>query len=887
MYYPTDRWFAATVLLNAVLVKNTMPLLNTLLLLTTLLLVTGCGGSQHPGNNPAAAGFSSGTATGDEVSATADGEAFTRAATEAPIASSSPSLAVQFAASLPSAPRQRILGHLQALGWQIETLADDAATLPVTPAVWLIGQTPLTDALFGPLPDDLPAEGFDIATRHHDQQTIYSSRGRDGGATDLTPNGPAIGDLYGAYALLEIFGMRFLHPLEPTTGVALQGWPDINHRESPHWPIRTWHVHTQHPLELTHVLNGWGPQGPDDLAGWQALLPEWERFLEWAVANRQNRVAWFLLMAQSWQTFADSPERQARLATLVDMAHQWGLAAGIDAPIAFKQQHAWTMLRQRGNETAQIQSAIDWLAAAGADFLEIEMGYSEFTHPSDTQMLGWMNEVADYAKTTYGKPVYVKVHCSQKQLAKHFNDPETGTALNFNFLPYYATPALGVMPHTVQHYDLEGPAYTYDNENFHYLRRYMQLEAGRREVLYYPETAYWVNFDIDVPLFLPLYAASRLNDLRLIDADERAGKMGRGEYAGARIQGQVNFSSGWEWGYWLNDVVTARAVWNPMADVHDDHAALALALQPFTSLLGNADADANRLLRQWIDQTRDLLWYGKPGAALDPDSAPRAVARNAQAYLQGWDTWSEVAKRLGSGETQPRNMGMLDMLNPLLPKSQRVPYQRELRPLLQSTAAQLRATYTDYAALAPNVAPAGRPLYNEIRDAMEITTLRAEQVYALYETVAHQSILVLNQDKTAANQALNQARKALDRATEVVAGREAHYRADPARIAAWDYNPTAYHYGYLWTVHSLYFWWRDEGKAVDRPLSPGYLNFKDPVDIANGEGVWKESIFNLTRMRDLLGRSPFWHEMLFEPENGPLIPQPGLRARPAWYQPLP
>ena len=26
----------------------------------------------------------------------------------------------------------------------------------------------------------------------------------------------------------------------------------------------------------------------------------------------------------------------------------------------------------------------------------------------------------------------------------------------------------------------------------------------------------------------------------------------------------MNFDSGWEWGYWLNDVVTARASWDPL-----------------------------------------------------------------------------------------------------------------------------------------------------------------------------------------------------------------------------------------------------------------------------------------------------------------------------------
>ena len=29
------------------------------------------------------------------------------------------------------------------------------------------------------------------------------------------------------------------------------------------------------------------------------------------------------------------------------------------------------------------------------------------------------------------------------------------------------------------------------------------------------------------------------------------------------MDGQMNFDSGWEWGYWLSDMITARASWNP------------------------------------------------------------------------------------------------------------------------------------------------------------------------------------------------------------------------------------------------------------------------------------------------------------------------------------
>ena len=49
-------------------------------------------------------------------------------------------------------------------------------------------------------------------------------------------------------------------------------------------------------------------------------------------------------------------------------------------------------------------------------------------------------------------------------------------------------------------------------------------------------------------------------------------------------------------------------------------------------------------------------------------------------------------------------------------------------------------------------------------------------------------------------------------------------------------------FGYLWAVHSLYYWWRDQGLAEQGSLqsehSPCYLNRMDPTEVAVGWGKY-------------------------------------------------
>ncbi len=693
---------------------------------------------------------------------------------------------------------------------------------------------------------DDKAESIHLEKKELHKTTFYFAWGE---ARSGTQHAFVYGSQLASYALLEEFGFAFLHPLKPYHPQQLNFPAQLKKSESPHWPVRAMHLHTQHPLELTNLLNGWSLRDYKDRGAWMNLLPEWESYLEWCLANRQNHVAWYLLRAESWADFADSQERQQRLQKLVDLGHAYSLSIGVTAPLAFKQQHAWTMIRQEGDERAQIAQAIDWLAALNLDYIEIEMGTSEFTHPSDEAMLEWMNVATRYAADRYNMETWVKVHASSGQKAEKFQDPDTGEALNFNFLPYYADKRLAVMAHTVQIYGLDDPAPTYGNKNFSEIERYMSMEAGRRKVLYYPETAYWVSFDIDVPLFLPIYGERRLQDLRRLAELETKGKLGRGSQLGSSIQGQVTFSSGWEWSYWLNDVLSARAAWNPALHLNDEEA-LADALQVFTRIMGQHGSFLNQRLRKWVHSQNKLLIHGE----VDGKSPDSIEMRSGMAYLAGVDAWDDIAWLLGEGVTQPRRKGLMDMRNPLKIAPR---YDREIKPLLWA----MRDQFSQLAALPslPALLPKQEEYLNELRDSMTMTALRAKQISHLYESVDNEMDQPWAKDKARAEKLA--AQKTLDEARIISERRSRSYRVEADRLISWQYGPTAYHYGYLWAAHSLFYWWRDEEKLTEKPLSPCYRNIVDPIDIANGEGPWDLTLpilgrLNVQELRDSLGRIP-------------------------------
>ena len=758
------------------------------------------------------------------------------------------------------------------------------------------------------------------------------------------------GAIVGAYAALEQVGFKFLHPLAPSIPHRLRiPLYALNISENPYWPERSFHYHTQHPLELTEVLQGhdipmFGPHGPhchqlyrksektDGIEGigrsspdhiqycerWEDMVDDVDAMFEWAVANRLNKIEWLLLGSFRWGDLDHSQLRMNRLKILSTLGHTYSLLIGADVPLGNIQQHSWHMVNVRlpfDQQVRQIKERVDWVFQAGFDSLTTESGMSEFTHPECDLMLDLLNEYARYVNYTWGREAAVKVHCSSSQVCEDYPDPRTGEPINFNFLPTYADPALGVFPHTVQMYGLDDPTGgAYGNKDFQLIEDYMHYEAsiGNRSVVFYGETSYWVNVDIDVPLFLPIYGQRRVHDLRRIARREENG-MGR-------IDGQMNFDSGWEWGYWISNFVTARSAWNPIystshikmtknderrdgdidqithskmkfmctvtpcshldtKDVHgamddgndddddddDDHSnkdesedakdwvAFRILLSPVADVFSESQEMqqvGEKLVDLLVEVSKvqmDLLIFGKVNGTISTSNKVTGIA-----YISGTDTWVELPRMLGAHLTQPDKIHMHETDDPEWHKV--LPLLKEMEKQFKSLAGRATELLSKAIDLSTEgndnhlecTNPIGGAQFDgisilrEVNDGLSLLYLRSKQVRALYESK--------DVHKTSGRQdRLSESKRTIEEAAIVVNRREEAYQVPWQRVAAWRENPTVYRYGLLWTVHSLYYWWRDQGVAEsEERKSPCYLNRMDASEIAVGWGKYTmEVIRNL------------------------------------------
>lgn len=245
-----------------------------------------------------------------------------------------------------------------------------------------------------------------------------------------------------------------------------------------------------------------------------------------------------------------------------------------------------------------------------------------------------------------------------------------------------------------------------------------------------------VSVDIDVPLFLPLNGERRLRDLRSIAMRENRD--------GFRMNGQLNFDSGWEWGYWLNDVVTARAAWNPRLDLVDPWSAFRNALSPFVNIYDQNTADdrslsdsLTELLVDFAQAQERLLLRGEVNGRASPDLRKLS----GFGYVQGTDTWTDLPRLFGLHLLQPDKVHLRETSDPLWPHV--VPLLSEMEHTFSDLFTRMQLLYdravviysAQYASPEHAIAASqALDFLDEITDCFELLKLRIMQVRRLYQS---------------------------------------------------------------------------------------------------------------------------------------------------------
>jgi hypothetical protein len=119
----------------------------------------------------------------------------------------------------------------------------------------------------------------------------------------------------------------------------------------------------------------------------------------------------------------------------------------------------------------------------------------------------------------------------------------------------------------------------------------------------------------------------------------------------------------------------------------------------------------------------------------------------------------------------------------------------------------------------------------EWQDGLEITGLRAHHRFFTLTYILERRKAKLQHRSFDGKTYLEEAARVRQLAQEIVTRREAFYRYDLQTIAHWGRGHTSYDFGYLYPVHKLTFWKREEEQARRNKYFPLFMSIMNPFRI--------------------------------------------------------
>ena len=595
----------------------------------------------------------------------------------------------------------------------------------------------------------------------------------------LTISAPTpIAASYALYHILQDIGVRYIHPqhtvFPQSVITALPTYQQLE--QTPRFAIRGFHEHTQHPIVMSDFLLR---PDRDDFRQYVS------HYLKWMVRNRQNALSFHMLNTVdlvAWIPY---------ITDIIQEAHDYGIKMGLVTGFVDQQQNAYRLYKPSEMESAEVQitTKLDRILQAGFDFITFQIGTSEFTKPDESEMLSWLNLAVEHISIqfpTVQPYTWIHIACALRQ--------EDGSP--YYHLPLQADERLGAWVHTTMFYTLDHPAPVYDCEDFTHQKDFFQQAIDQRPLVFFPETAWWLGFDNNVPLVNPITGRSRQHDMEyLIDIGS--------------VIGHINFTSGKEWTYWHYDHYLTQSTWQDIS--WNDYLAW---LSP---VYGDFGTLVVPLIQQWTDLQWQHLYQDHPEIYF---------------YLAGELPQDELGEQAGILARRPKiafqkiiamtesdfTQWQTDDLQTL--QSMLVAYQElfasiedELSiELAENEIIQIDHTTTDVDQIeSPFQQKLQQGLQRELYISYQLFILRIQHVIALYSGV----VAVRQQDRTQADMYAMQAQMIGQQALELIQIQQSFYRyPDEVLIEEKPESLTAYPFGYLYETSTAYFWTRREEQLI-------------------------------------------------------------------------
>ena len=609
-----------------------------------------------------------------------------------------------------------------------------------------------------------PEHNYDWTLKKEDGKTILELN-----ATSLQ------GVSFGLYGLLqEKLGFKFYHPRR----MIIPHWSDFPLQQPFTWNAKAlfdkkgFHLHTEHPLELTEQLHdGKLPHAIDDV----------KEYIDWLVRNGQDYFEFCLLES------INREEWPAHGKAMVDYCHQRGIMAAVDLSLHMIQQKTFQLYVGPVSKQKQVEKNLKWLMTADWDFINMEFSTAEFISGNKKKKEELRLFIIDWLKKNSNTKLMGRQH-----VVKHEN--EAGHKRR-DFVWDSASSALdkerGVLSHTVMFYDMTEPnAPVYENKNQRHMFEFLLNQMKMRETWYYPESAYWVTFDNSIPLTLLPYLTARLSD---IDTCVKY-----------KVPGHVTFSSGWEWGYWLFDWSIARWSWQ--------HTTGGFPEKRFPEMYAY-DMTTEPVLKNYFSRALDLQQHYLKDSSL-------------MQWMTAMSITDEISIKALNDEYHPRPKLSYKYLERKASQVQLDSVKTYAIGPLERFAGQTMDLLHERRSIAKD------SIQQELHDGIQITALRALHRSYILKYIVCRREAALNKQKCNCDSLLNNAVALRGEAQQIVNERQKSYRYPLSNIAGKHWSHTAYYFGYLYTVSDLHYWLREEEEARRNKYNATFINIMNMWRIA-------------------------------------------------------